>query len=266
MKKPRLRTLMRLAATLRFGRVFALVFVACGPGGATGNVNFADDPDLGAVRAAFHCSQPQTEGRSRACAAVARFEQAGPVVSVPAAGRFVFLGRRDCSDDDRGQAFMTFSLRGIRAGSSSASATVDGSHGFSGSLLHAMSSFHPNPPIGQPLSPAALETMDSLRRQAAVPMAVATGASDLLPKTWQEWANRLDPTPLPSEIAKSDGRSLLEGPGHIPAFWDDAPRSSAFGYLREIENELIYVSPPSGLGESGAEACVEHLWRLPGVQ
>ena len=62
----------------------------------------------------------------------------------------------------------------------------------------------------------------------------------------------------------SDGNSLLlNGPGTIPAWWDDATPLPAYSYIRQTENELFYVRPPTNSGPLGHDACVTRAFRLP---
>ena len=76
-----------------FGILLVLACAGCG-----GHDDYADEPDLPAVRAAFHCEQPSRPEEERACAALDRFERAGPVTDFPSAAPHVYLGRHDCSD------------------------------------------------------------------------------------------------------------------------------------------------------------------------
>jgi hypothetical protein len=218
-----------------------------------GRANYADDPDLAAVRSEFRCTSPSTPAEKRACTALDRFEKAGPVKGYPAGGTTVYLGRDDCSNFPGSS--IVFALRGLRAGKSSAK--TDSAHAPKGMVVHSMSSTAPSPLRHR----IADKTLDALRsRKPTLELTDEERADGLFPSTWRGWADRLPSIPTPLPTARSDGTSLLEGPGRIPAFWDDAKKLSAFGYLRQIDEELIYVRPESG---PGLGACVEHLWKLP---
>lgn len=219
-----------------------------------GRTNYADDPDLAAARSAFHCNSPGTDIEKRACSALDRFERAGPVTSYPSQGTNVYLGRLDCSNGAPNGSIV-FVLRGLRAGVSPEE--TDPKHEPKGIVFRAMSSTAPSPLRLR----IADKTLDAVRSRKESPgLSEEERADGLFPSTWRDWTARLSPakTPLPTTL--SDGTSLLESPGKIPAFWDDAETSSSFGYLREIDAELIYLRPASS---SGQEVCVEHLWKLP---
>ena len=87
----------------------------------------------------------------------------------------------------------------------------------------------------------------------------------MMPTDWPGWIRLASRHSTPtSDLAKSDGESLLFGPGRVPAFWDDAEAIPPFAYLRQIDDELIYVQPPTGAGPLGHEACVYHVFLVPG--
>ncbi|MFW5740564.1 MAG: hypothetical protein ACOC1F_09380 [Myxococcota bacterium] len=220
---------------MRVGVALAVLMLLPG----CGRTNYADDPDLGAVRSAFGC--------------VKRFEAAGAVRSYPAHGTTGYLGRLDCSRDAP-TGTIVFGLRGLRPGTSPAKA--DPAHQPAGVVVTMMSSTAPTPLRHR----VADKTMAALRAGTKLELTAEESADGLFPTDWRGWADRLTSANTPLPTARSDGTSLLESPGHIPAFWDDADESSAFGFLREIDDELIYVRPPAG---PGREACVGHFWKLP---
>jgi hypothetical protein len=219
--------------------------------------NYADDPDLEAVRSAFRCEEASSEVQKRACSAVSRFEAAGPVKSYPAQEASLYLGRRDCSDDSVNQSIV-FEIYGLRPGTPPGETAP--AHRPGGVVVRGMAVFAPTP-LRQSI---AAKTMAAIQaRTPRLELSAEELTDGVLPNDWQAWAARASGFNTPIPTAKSDGRSLLESPGSIPALWDDAETTTAMAFLREIDDELIFIGPPTNEGALGQQACVSHLWKLP---
>jgi hypothetical protein len=224
----------------------------------SGRADYSDAPDLDAARAAFHCDRPGDPREERACTGLERFEAATDEVELPSAGRRVYLGRLDCSTPTSDS--VVFSLIQLRAEPAPTRA-VDASHRLEGSVAKTMLSFAGGPEIER----AAARTLGALRERAEALEMPPELAGGRLPAEWSGWlaAARADATPV-VDAARSDGPSLLLGPGRVPAWWDDAESSPPYAYLRQSGDELIYVRPPSGDGPLGHQACVHHTYLVPG--
>ena len=178
-----------------------------------------------------------------------RFEKAGMVDGYPSSGVVTFLGRQDCVGDTDQIVFVTF---GLAAGTPPTE--VDDAHRARGIVVGGIKTIAHN----ELRRTAAYVTLEKLIDGEATPYLTAPQKEDgLLPDSWEGWKDTVERTPKPTAL--SDGKSLLISPGRSPAFWDDAEPSPAFAYLRQVDNELIYVRPSI----NGSPACVAHTYRLP---
>ncbi|MEM9067011.1 MAG: hypothetical protein AAGE52_00855 [Myxococcota bacterium] len=220
--------------------------------GCEGANDYSDTPDLASIRRAFLCGSAVGSARD-ACDTVDAFERAS-AVRFPAT-RTVYVGQPICSTGLNPGAFKRYALE---AGTPTASRRVDVAHLPAGFLYERIISYNDQLPG---LIPAAEQTLRALANEEPTP-GVAASATEAMPRRWEEWRGRRSTSPV-SDLAQSDGRSLLIAPGRTPAAWDDAQPRASFTYIRQEGRELYAIRPPTGSGPLGHEACVVRAFSLP---
>lgn len=226
--------------------------------GCSSRLNYADDPNLEAAKARFGCTRPSNDLAREACAAITEFEGGGAVASYPSQGSTFYLGRSICVDGDVEVEDGSVVIEVLTLSAGMTSLEVDETHRPGGTLsvsMHAFARTTPLHPI--PIDGAVARTLDALRRGDAT---YETGLQDgrPFPKDFLEWRHRatVGIARTAHQTANSDGKSLLDPPGRIGAFWDDFDRSSATHFVREVEGGLVRLSPVD-------HVCVTRFYKLP---